>query len=65
MARYSDDRTHYVTGNDLESVTKQFEHAAKLLFQWFSDNQMTGNEDKCHVLVHKKKCVNIGTTQIM
>ena len=51
MARYSDDRTHYVTGNDLESVTKQFEQAAKLLFQWFSDNQMTGNEDKCHVLI--------------
>ena len=49
--------TPYVTGDNLESVIKQFEQAAKLLFQWFSDNQMKGNEDKCHVLISTKEKV--------
>ena len=53
-------------GDNIESTVRQLEQAAKLLFQWFSDNQMKGNEDKCHVLVSTKEnvCVNIGTTQI-
>ena len=57
----------YVTGDNLESVIKQLEQAAKLLFQWFSDNQMKGNEDKCHVLISTKEkvCVNVGTTLII
>ena len=58
MASYADDTTPYVTGDNLESVVKQLEQAAKLLFQWFSGNQMKGNEDKCHFLISaKKKCV--------
>ena len=41
MASYADDATPYVTVNNLESVIKQLEQVAKLLF---SDNQMKGNE---------------------
>ena len=56
----------YVTEDNLESVIKQLEQAAKLLLQWLSDNQMKGNEHKCHVLIGSKEkvCVNIRTTQI-
>ena len=66
VASYADDTTPYVTGDNIESTVRQLEQAAKLLFQWFSDNQMKGNEDKCHVLISTKEnvCVNIGTTQI-
>ena len=65
MARYADDSTLYVTGDNLESVLKQLEQAAKLLFQWFSDNEIKGNEDKSHVLTSTQEvCGNIGTTQI-
>ena len=65
MARYADDSTLYVTGDNLESVLKQLEQAAKLLFQWFSDNQIKGNKDKSHVLTSTQEvCGNIGTTQI-
>ena len=66
MASYADDTTPYVTGDNLESGIKQLEQAAKLLFLWFSDNQMKGNEEKCHFLTSTKEevCVNIGTTQI-
>ena len=66
VASYADDTTPYVTGDNIESTVRQLEQAAKLLFQWFSDNQMKGNEDKCHVLISTKEnvCVNIGITQI-
>ena len=66
VASYADDTTPYVTGDKIESTVKQHEQATKLLFQWFSDNQMKGNEDKCHVLISTKEnvCVNIGATQI-
>ena len=46
--------TRYVIVNNLESVIKQLEQVSKLLF---SDNQMKGNEAKCHVLIRTKKSV--------
>ena len=56
----------YNLEGNLESVIKQPEQAVKLLLQWLSDNQMKGNEHKCHVLISTKEtvCVNIRTTQI-
>ena len=57
VTNYADDTTPYVTGDNLESVIKQLEQATKLLFQWFSDNQMKGNEDKCHALIGTKEKV--------
>ena len=47
--------TPYVSGDNSESVAKQLEETVKLLFQWFSDNQMKGNEDKCHVFISTKE----------
>ena len=37
-----------------------------LLFQWFSDNHMKANEDKCHILLSSNEnlLVNVGTLQI-
>ena len=66
MARYPDDTTPYVTRDNVESVIKQLEQVAKLLLQWFSNKQMKGNEDKCHVLISTKEkvCINIGTKKI-
>ena len=46
--------TCYVIVNNLESVIKQLGQVSKLLF---SDNQMKGNEAKCHVLIRTKKSV--------
>ena len=66
MARYADDATPYVTRDNVESVIKQLEQVAKLLLQWFSNKQMKGNKDKCHVLISTKEkvCINIGTKKI-
>ena len=48
IASYADDNTPYTTGNSIEEIIQKLENAAKMLFQWFSDNQMKAN--KCHFL---------------
>ena len=50
IASYADDNTPYTTGNSMEEVIQKLENAAKTLFQWFSDNQMKANPNKCHFL---------------
>ena len=42
--------TSYTTGNPIEEVIQKLEKAAKTLFQWFNDNQIKANPDKCHFL---------------
>ena len=49
-ASYADGNTPYTTGNSIEEVIEKLENAAKTLFQWFNDNQMKYNPDKCHFL---------------
>ena len=50
IASYADDNTPLTTGNSIEEVIQKLENAPKTLFQWFSDNQMKANPDKCHFL---------------
>ena len=61
IARYADDNAPYTTGNSIEEVIQKLENAAKTLFQWFSDNQMKANLDKCHFLCSSKRevCLTI------
>ena len=49
-ASYADDNTPYNTGDSIEEVIKNLENASKTLFQWFANNQMKANPDKCHFL---------------
>ena len=49
MANYADDTTPYVCCKDITSVIKSLENAGEIVFTWFENNQMKGNEDKCHV----------------
>ena len=50
IASYADDNTPYTAGNSTEEVIQKLENAAKTLFQWFSDNQMKADPDKCYFL---------------
>ena len=50
IASYADHNMPYTTGNSIKEVIQKLEGAAKTLFQWFSDNQMKTNPDKCHFL---------------
>ena len=65
MANYADDTTPYVCGKDI-TVIKSLENAAEIVFTWFKNNQMKGNEDKCHVVLstHEDMHVKIGISRI-
>ena len=50
FASYADDNTPYFIGKDLDDVISKLQNASKTLFQWFNDNQMKDNPDKCHFI---------------
>ena len=64
IASYADDTTTY--GGNRQICYLMVEKASVAIYQWFSDNQMQDNADKCHILIsfEEKVRVNIGTTQI-
>ena len=47
---YADDNTPFFVGDDLNDVILKLQNASKTLFQWFDDNQMKANPDKCHFI---------------
>ena len=59
IASYANDNTPYTAGNSMEEVIQILENAAKTLFQWFSDNQMKANPDKCHFLCNSNSEVSL------
>ena len=54
FASYADDKTPYVTAENLDEVIKSLEEDSIKLFQWFSDNQMKAKHDKSHLKVDDK-----------
>ena len=58
IASYADDNTPYNTGNSIQEAIHKSENAAKN-FQWFSDNQMKANPDKCHFLCNSSSEVSL------
>ena len=59
FASYADDNTPFFVGKDLDDVISKLQNASKTLFQWFSDNQMKPNPDKCHFIRSSNIKVNI------
>ena len=51
IANFADGNTPYVTGGNISSVVKLLEEVACAIFQWFKDNEMKANADKCHILL--------------
>ena len=44
----------YCEGDSIDDVILSLQDSAKN-FQWFSDNQMKGNTDRCHSLLTKNR----------
>ena len=55
FASYADDNTPYVTEESVEQVKSRLENTVSSLFQWFKDNEMRANANKCHFLVSSKE----------
>ena len=47
----------YVTGKTIDSVIELLEKFLLAIFKWFSDKQMQGNTDECHILISPEKSV--------
>ena len=53
IASYADDNTLYINDFNLEEVIQKLESTTNNLFEWFNNNHMKDNADKCHLLVTK------------
>ena len=63
IASYVDDNTPYVIADDISGVITSLEKASKLLFEWFKNNLLKGNADKCHLLVSSSDAVNLRVSE--
>ena len=52
FASYTDDNTHFVSEATPEYVVNSLESCSATLFEWFSNNQMKANPEKCNLLVN-------------
>ena len=52
LANYADDTTPYAYDLELDKVIESLEKNIDKLFDWFSDNFLKANPDKCHLLIN-------------
>ena len=51
VCNYADDNTINACDMSLENLLKRLEHDSFLAIEWFQNNYMKLNEDKCHLLI--------------
>ena len=59
IASYPDDSTPFIVENNIDNVIASLEQVSDALFNWFKNNRLKNNVDKCHVLVSTNKPVGI------
>ena len=59
FASYADDNTPFVSGDRLDDVLISLENTSLKRFDWFSNNQMKANPDKCHLLTSSTDSIAI------
>ena len=68
VCNFADDTTFYASDKDLNSLIDRLEHDSHLAIQWFENNYVKLNQDKCHLLVsgfkYKIIWANIGKSKI-
>ena len=51
FASYADDNTPYMIADNVDGLITSLEQASNGLLEWFKNNLLKGNADKCHLLV--------------
>ena len=59
VCNFADDTTFYACDKNLSSLIQRLEHDSYLAIEWFENNYMKLNQDKCHLLVPGHKYENI------
>ena len=63
IARYVDDNIPYVIADGINVVITSLEKASKALFEWFENNLIKSNADKCNLLVSSTDAVNLRVSE--
>ena len=68
ICNYADDTTLYTGDTKLRTVLSKLEKDTLLVSEWFSDNLMKLNKEKCHLLIfganNDEVTINIGGSEI-
>ena len=59
IVSYADDNTPFIVEDNIENVIASLEEATNTLFDWFDNNRLKSNPDKCHALVSTNKHLNM------
>ena len=59
ITSYADDTTPFIVENNIENVIASLEQVSEDLFNWFKNNRLKSNADKCHVLVSTSKSIGV------
>ena len=59
ISSYGDDNTPFVVENNIDNVIASLEQVSDASLNWFKNNRLKNNVDKCHVLVSTNKPVGI------
>lgn len=51
FSSYVDDNTPYTTSEKIDDVVSTLEETVKVMFRWFTENQMKLSADKCHLIL--------------
>ena len=68
VCNFADDTTFHPCDSSLEDLINRIEHDGSLAIEWFDNNYMKLNQDKCHLIIsgHKSEAIlaKIGHTKI-
>ena len=65
IASYADDNMPYCSSFSLDKVINRLEACNNNLFQWFHENHMKANADKCNLLVTTKSTVSANSGEFV
>ena len=55
---YVHDDTPYVCSENVDVTLEKLEEVGKVIFEWFSNNFLNANGDKCHLILNTDKLLN-------
>ena len=66
IASYADDNTPYMIADNADDFITSLEQASNSLFEWYKNNLLNSNADKCHMLVstNDRVSMNVGGFKI-
>ena len=59
MNDINDDNAIYDSADSIDDVVMSLQESTKRIFQWFSDNEIKGNTDKCHLILSTNEQLEI------